>query len=107
MEITSDGAKVLASIIPFALLIIAIQVRSLKRRIRVVPKTFAKWTTFIIVVLSLVTLGLCFWVADTGESLVGWLAWAVLVVTFALAMQTALTFYEFVSLGIADEESDS
>jgi hypothetical protein len=103
MEVTPDGARMLATVIPFALLIIAVQVRGLRRRIRVVPKAFAKWTTIVVIVLSLVTLGACFWVANTGASLTGWVAWAAIIVAIALAVQTALTFYEFVSLGIDEE----
>ena len=69
MEITVDGARVLASTIPVALLIIAIHTRGLRRRIRLVPKRFALVATIAIIFAAIVAVGLCVWCSNTGEPL--------------------------------------
>jgi hypothetical protein len=105
MEITVDGARVLASVIPVALLIIAVHTRGLRRRIRLVPKRFALVATIGIIFAAIVSVGLCVWCTNTGEPLTGFSAWFVMVAAALLGLQTAGTFVEFVVISMQEEET--
>ena len=105
MEITPDGARVLASILPVGLLIIAVHTRGMRRRIRIVPKTFALWATIVIIVAVIAAIALCVWCTNTGEVLTDAPAWFVVIAATLLALQTAATFYEFVALSMREEEA--
>ncbi len=104
MEITVDGMRVLTTVVPFGLLIIAIHTRNLRRRIRVVPKTFALWATVVVITASIVSLGACFAYSNAAESMTGFIAWFVVVSSAALGLQTAATFYEYVVISMEEEE---
>jgi hypothetical protein len=105
MEITVDGARVIASVIPVALLIIAIHTRGLRRRIRLVPKRFALVATIAIIFAAIVAVGFCIWCANSGVSLTGAAAWLVTIATVLLGVQTALTFVEFVVISMQEEDA--
>ncbi|MET0853133.1 MAG: hypothetical protein ABWY30_00735 [Microterricola sp.] len=104
MEISVDGAKVLASVIPVGLLIIAIHTRGLRQRIRVVPKRVALYATILVIAASVITVGLCFWCANTGVALGGFAAWFAVVASVLLGLQTVATFYEFVVISMREED---
>jgi hypothetical protein len=105
MEITVDGARVLASVIPVALLIIAIHTRGLHRRIRLVPKRFALVATIAIIFAAIVAVGFCVWCANSGAALTGAPAWFVTIAAVLLGLQTAATFVEFVVISMQEEET--
>ena len=104
MEITVDGARVLASVIPVALLIIAVHTRGLRRRIRLVPKRFALVATVTIIFAAIVTVALCVWCTNTGVPLTGGWAWFVILSAGLLGLQTAGTFFEFVVISMQEED---
>src|SRR5688572_11507976 len=106
MEISLDAPKLIASAIPVGLLIIAMHARGLKRRIRVVPKGFAKWIALLVVLASLASVALCFAVVNVGGSLTGLPAWFVAIASAALLVLTADTFVEFVVISM-DEENET
>ena len=105
MEITVDGARVLASVIPVALLIIAVHTRGMRRRIRLVPKPFALVATVVIIFAAIVSVAACVWCTNTGTSLTGGWAWFVSLSAILLGVQTAATFFEFVVISMREEES--
>ena len=105
MEITVDGARVLASVIPVALLIIAIHTRGLRRRIRLVPKGFALVATIAIIFAAIIAVGLCVWCTNSGVALTGWSAWFVSIAAVLLGLQTAGTFVEFVVISMQEEDT--
>jgi hypothetical protein len=104
MEITVDGARVIASVIPVALLIIAVHTRGLRRRIRLVPKRFAFVATIAVILAAIVAVGFCIWCTNSGTPLTGAAAWFVTLATFLLGLQTAGTFVEFVVISMQEEE---
>ena len=104
MQISVDAAKLLASIIPVGLLIIAVHTRGLRRRIRVVPKPFAMWTTVVVTFLSLASIAICVWTVDVGIPLAGAPAWFIVVSAVLLLVLTAGTFFELVVISMQDED---
>jgi hypothetical protein len=104
MEISVDAARLLASIIPVGLLIIAVHARGLRRRIRVVPKPFAMWATVVVILLALASIALCVWTVDVDTPLGGAAAWFVVVSAVLLLVLTAGTFFELVVISMEEEE---
>jgi hypothetical protein len=105
MEISVDAAKLLASIIPVGLLIVAVHTRGLRRRIRVVPKPFAMWSTVVATFLALASIVLCVWAVDVDLPLEGAAAWFVVVSAALLLVLTAGTFFELVVISMQDEDT--
>ncbi len=77
----------------------------MRRRIRIVPKSFALWATIVIILAVIVAIGLCVWTTNTGQSLTDAGAWFVVIAATLLGLQTAATFYEFVALSMREEEA--